>query len=206
MYRYYVQVFGTCCTQCIPLVTSCWVKWHTHPFNGHFSRTTWVSRYQKGKTNLDFTEAKDSGISWAICKSASHSIQITIPAPHHSFFTERMLFLPPNQQRQSTEGKVQMWFKLPSCLKVRMTVVNLFHFWSETNHMQISIKPQFHSILNYRSLKSRGQQWTTRSLWMMSSFQMQVLTVIYNDHSLRWIPLYNKHTACDNLPLFFRIP
>jgi len=24
-----------------------------HPFNGLFSRTTWVSRYQKGKTSLD---------------------------------------------------------------------------------------------------------------------------------------------------------
>jgi len=30
---------------------------HTHPFNGPLSRTTRVSRYQKGKTNLDFTEA-----------------------------------------------------------------------------------------------------------------------------------------------------
>jgi len=30
---------------------------HTHPFNGPFSGTTQVSRYQKGKTNLDFTEA-----------------------------------------------------------------------------------------------------------------------------------------------------
>ena len=27
---------------------------HTHPFNGPFSRTTRVGRYQKGKTNLDF--------------------------------------------------------------------------------------------------------------------------------------------------------
>ena len=45
---------------------------HTHPFNGHFSGTAWVSWYQKGKTNLDFTEPRDSGsgISWAICKSA----------------------------------------------------------------------------------------------------------------------------------------
>ena len=34
---------------------------HTHPFNGPLSRTTRVSRYQKGKTNLDFTEARDSG-------------------------------------------------------------------------------------------------------------------------------------------------
>jgi len=33
---------------------------HTHPFNGPFSGTTWVSRYQKGETNLDFTEARDS--------------------------------------------------------------------------------------------------------------------------------------------------
>jgi len=30
-----------------------------------------------------------------------------MPVPHHSsFFTGRMPFLPPNQQRQSTEGKV----------------------------------------------------------------------------------------------------
>jgi len=33
---------------------------HTHPFNSLLSRTTHVSRYQKGKTNLDFTEARDS--------------------------------------------------------------------------------------------------------------------------------------------------
>jgi len=34
------------------------------PFNGLFSRTTWVSRYQKGKTNLDFTGARDSDWQW----------------------------------------------------------------------------------------------------------------------------------------------
>jgi len=28
------------------------------------SGTTWVSRYQKGKTNLDFTEARDSKWQW----------------------------------------------------------------------------------------------------------------------------------------------
>ena len=37
---------------------------HTHPFNGPLSRTTWVIRYQKGKTNLDFTEARDSEWQW----------------------------------------------------------------------------------------------------------------------------------------------
>ena len=34
------------------------------PFNGLFSRTTWVSRYQQGKTNLDFTGARDSEWQW----------------------------------------------------------------------------------------------------------------------------------------------
>ena len=33
---------------------------HTHTFNGPFSGTTQVSRYQKSRTNLDFTEARDS--------------------------------------------------------------------------------------------------------------------------------------------------
>ena len=59
---------------------------HTHPFNGPFFWTTWVSRHQKGKTDLDFTEARDSGISWDICKSAPRSRQTTRPAPYHSVF------------------------------------------------------------------------------------------------------------------------
>ena len=36
----------------------------THTFNGPFSSTTQVSRYQKGKTNLDFTEARDYEWQW----------------------------------------------------------------------------------------------------------------------------------------------
>ena len=37
---------------------------NTHPFNGPFSGTTQVSRYQKGKINLDFTEVGDSEWQW----------------------------------------------------------------------------------------------------------------------------------------------
>jgi len=37
---------------------------HTQPFNGPFSRITQVSRYQKGKTNQDFTGARDSEWQW----------------------------------------------------------------------------------------------------------------------------------------------
>jgi len=80
-----------------------------HPVNGPFSGTTQVSRYQKGKTSLDFTEARDSEWQWhqlghmqlQVCTSLQ---QITTPAPHHFVFTGRMPFLPPNQQRQTTEG------------------------------------------------------------------------------------------------------
>jgi len=35
-----------------------------HTFNGPLSRTTRVSRYQKGETNLDFTEARDCEWQW----------------------------------------------------------------------------------------------------------------------------------------------
>jgi len=52
----------------------CYINWlpvchptkskNTHPFNGPFSGTTQVSRYQKGKTDLDFTEARDSEWQW----------------------------------------------------------------------------------------------------------------------------------------------
>ena len=58
--RYVMQ--RACATFCdfSPLLLLLSVHPHTHPFNGPFSGTTRVSRYQKGKTNLDFTEARDS--------------------------------------------------------------------------------------------------------------------------------------------------
>ena len=80
---------------------------HTHPFNGPFSRTTQVSRYQKGKTNLDFTEARE----WVAVASAGTYASLHLapdrqPRQHPTtqFFTGRMPFLPPNQQCKSTEG------------------------------------------------------------------------------------------------------
>jgi len=81
---------------------------HTRAFNGLFSMTIRVSRYQTGKTNLDFTEARDSEWQWhqlghmQICTSLQTDNRASTPPL--SFFTGRMLFLPPNQQRQSTEG------------------------------------------------------------------------------------------------------
>jgi len=79
---------------------------NTHTFNGPLSGTTRVSQYQKGETNLDFTEARDSEWRWhqlghmQVCTSLQTDNHTSTPPL--SFFTG---FLPPNQQCQSTEGE-----------------------------------------------------------------------------------------------------
>jgi len=63
-----------------------------------------VSRYQKGKTDLDFTEARDSEWQWHqpghmhICTSLQADNHASTPPLNF------MLFLPTNQQRQNTES------------------------------------------------------------------------------------------------------
>jgi len=61
-----------------------------------------VSHYQKGKTSLDFTEARDR--EW---HQLGHiQVWTSLQHPTTQLFTGRMPFLPPNQQRQSTEGNI----------------------------------------------------------------------------------------------------
>ena len=63
-------VHHTCCIFMTPYAAICnsVTQWkccsYTHPFNGPLSGTTRVSQYQKGKTNLDFSEARDSEWQW----------------------------------------------------------------------------------------------------------------------------------------------
>jgi len=67
-----------------------------------------VGRYEKGKTNLDFTEARDSEWQWH--QLGHMQVYTSLQADNYAstpttqFFTGRMPFLLPNQQRQSTEG------------------------------------------------------------------------------------------------------
>ena len=84
---------------------------HTHPFNGPLSGTTQVGRYEKGKTNLYFTEARDSEWQWhqlghmQVCTSLQTDNHTS--APPLSFLQAGCPpAARPNQQRQSTEGKV----------------------------------------------------------------------------------------------------
>jgi len=58
---------------------------HTHLFNSPLSGTTQISWYQKGKTNLDFTEARDSEWQWhqlghmQVCTSLQTDNHATTP-------------------------------------------------------------------------------------------------------------------------------
>ena len=79
---------------------------HTHPFKGPFSGTTRVSRYQIGKTSLDFTGARDS--EWQRHQLGRMQVCTLLRTGNHSntpppSFLQPFLML--NQQRQSTEGK-----------------------------------------------------------------------------------------------------
>ena len=81
-----------------------------HMFNDPFSGTTQVSQSYKGKTNLDFTETRDSEWQWHQLRSMQ--VRTAFQADNHartpplSLLTSHMPFLPPNQQCQSTEGKL----------------------------------------------------------------------------------------------------
>ena len=75
-----------------------------------------MSRYQKGKSNLDFTEARDSEWQWhqlgrmevsAMLQTDNHTS--TTPT---QFFTGWMPFLLPNQHCQNTEGTKALTDKL----------------------------------------------------------------------------------------------
>ena len=63
---------------------------HIHPFSGPLSGTTQVTRYQKGKTNLHFTEARDSEWQWhqlghmQVCTSLQTDNHASTPPLQHA--------------------------------------------------------------------------------------------------------------------------
>ena len=107
--KHWRQLFRSYCGQCfVWLVLTPMMSWgHTHT---HTRLTAlfpglpgWVST-RKVKPIwilLKQETVSGSGISWAICKSASRSRQITMPAPHHSKFFYRPDALPAVQPTAS---------------------------------------------------------------------------------------------------------
>ena len=74
-------VFQSCIVNCCNSVT------HTLPVNGPFpGPPRWTGTRKAIWILLKQETVSGSGISWAICKSAPRSRQITTPTPHHSVF------------------------------------------------------------------------------------------------------------------------
>ena len=60
-----------------------------HLFNSLFSRTTWASQYQQGKTCLDLNEARDYGVWMQL-----HQLDHIVCFPTYAFFTFSYLSFP----------------------------------------------------------------------------------------------------------------
>ena len=81
-------------------------------------KPVWISQKQE--------TVSGSGISWAICKSAPRSCQ----HPITEFFTDRMPFLPPNQQRQSTERRRAMLWNIQEAAPAMLQMPRFFVFFA----------------------------------------------------------------------------
>ena len=148
-----------------------------------------------------------SGISWAICKPAPRSRQTTTPTPHHSFFTGRMPFLPPNQQRQSTEGKCSL-----------ITADFTLNDWSEYPSSVSSSSPHpddIPEVVRKRCVKSRDR--STASVGEMlphssstprrrvSAFLYTITVTELRQHSYVWQKEANTSPAMPtSLPITMR--
>ena len=79
-----------------------------HLFNGLFSMTSWVSRYQKGKTSLDLNEARDDGVLGWQWHQLDHRQTICSPLQTDNHTNTSSLYRPDalssNQQCESTKG------------------------------------------------------------------------------------------------------
>jgi len=108
-----------------------------------------------------------SDIRWAVCKSASRSRQITMPVPQHSsFFTGRMPFLPPNQQRQSTEGTrryASAIYMLSVCLSVCL---------SQTGIVSKRLYESSWVLARARSVPSTCPTLCYKEIWLSSKIRV----------------------------------
>ena len=80
------------------------------------------------------------------------SRQITMPTPHHSIFTGRMLFLTPNQQCQSTEGKTvskqidkNKWVDTNRSPIIRVLLESMLYLETSTSNIGLLGLPQIMS-------------------------------------------------------------
>ena len=84
---------------------------HTHTFNGPLSGTTRVSQYQKGKTNLDFTEARDSEWQWH--QLGHMQVSTSLQTDNHASTPPLKVFYRPDAL-PATQPTVSKHWRLPA--------------------------------------------------------------------------------------------
>ena len=183
---------------------------HTHPFNGPLSGTIQVSRYQKGKTNLDFTEARDSEWQWGTCKFAPRSRQITVPALHHSVFYRSDAL--PAQPTASKHWKATTigtgffisWMPIPNVCVCMMfvLVVPLRKRWVsmlQTRLRCISITCQFHGRTFWEV--SHAVDWLMIRVLCRNAYLHTVSDIFHTELSSRGtveLCCVSKYLGCAN--------
>jgi len=149
---------------------------HTHPFNSPLSGTTRVSRYQKVKSIwilLKQETVSGGGISWAVCKYAPRSRQITTPAPHHSVFY-RPGALPAAQPTASKHWRPGFLMPLYSNMCVRLLTTSFRVMQLVTSSLR---KCFYYSIQNNKFTRQFARQVT---------FSKQELVVFCTHYGKVW--------------------
>ena len=129
----------------------------------------WTASTRKVKTNLDFTEATDSEWQWH--QLGHMQVCILLQTDNHTstppFFTGRVPFLSPNQQRQSTEGK--------KTLRQYTKNYHILILW-------LLRERGFHSLWALRcyntSTTTQGKLNTTIVLWPLYRISFSALTLL----------------------------
>jgi len=109
---------------------------------------------------LEQETVSDSGITWAICKSAHRPWQITMPAPHHSVFLQARCpsFWPTNSVKALKaiyliyhtwpelifcNSDLHMSFLLENLVWIYLRGISGIHIWQcgriRVNHLQVSV-------------------------------------------------------------------
>ena len=100
--------------------------------------------------------ASGSGTSWAICKSASRSRQITMPASHPSFLQTGCPSCHPTNSVKATKLNAvfcrsfqnSLHFATNNCME------NVQHYWHKLCIIHCSPIPSFQKICGFRGLKT----------------------------------------------------
>ena len=129
---------------------------YTQPFSGPLSRTTQVSRHQKGETNLDFTEPRDSEWQW---HQLGHKQVCTLLQTDNHASTPPLVFLqagcPSCRPTNSVKALKAFYSKYTELLKANLLPVRklgilliLWIFWNTAS--SITKQFTFLVLLNYR--------------------------------------------------------